>query len=115
MHLQIIAYTSTILHELNIPTLDDLFGLHTHEPICLGAFTIPQKQAFCALCIKLTLFSSGTMAYAMHPNTRMCEMQGFLPLHASSGVMDGNALDGHRFLVYAAFTTASAQSDFLRF
>ncbi len=53
-HLQIIVDTSAIPHEFNIPTLDDLLGLHTHEPICVRAFTIPKKQAFCALCIKLT-------------------------------------------------------------
>jgi hypothetical protein len=59
----------------------------------------PRNKHFVPFASSLPLFSSGTMAYAMHPNTRMCEMQGFLPLHASSGVMDGNAHDGHQFLV----------------
>ena len=46
----------------------------------------------------------------MHPNTRRCEMHGFFPLHASSGVMEGKALVGHRLRTYTAFTTASAQN-----
>src|ERR1700737_1665689 len=45
------------------------------------------------------LFSSATIAYAMVPNTRMCEMLGRLPLHFSSGVTVFKTCVGHRFNV----------------
>src|SRR6202022_1614433 len=75
----------------------------------------PRNMHLVFFTLNLPLFSSGTIAYARLPNTRMCATQGRLPLHISSGVTDVKAFVGHLFSVKTAFPTPSAQNDFSRF
>jgi hypothetical protein len=60
-------------NERDISTLDDFLGFYTHKAICFGAL------------------SSGTLKW----NT-----SGFLPLHASWGVLESRTLVWHQFLMY---------------
>src|SRR4051794_17376626 len=54
MYLHICISTSDLLCKHHITTLDDLLSLQTHQPICLGAFTITKEQTLFAFCIKFS-------------------------------------------------------------
>ena len=59
-------------------------------------------------------FSSYTITYVMHPNTHICAIQGFFPLHISLGVMNGRALVGQRLRMWTTFAIFSIQNVLLR-